>query len=228
MVKCIGWCCLGLLLAGSALSQADTLRLATHHLPPYQVVNGDALSGSMIDVMQCSLIELGQPYQVDVRPINRAFKELQAGLFDGVFVLNRTAERDQLAIASEPLIVTYRSLFSVQKIDTEVHSPEMKGLKIGVLHGSAMHRWLSKHEYPNIHTRYDYHILFELLQLERIDAIVAPHEIYAHEQSHGHVTRNIETRHLSQANLSSYFSAEWLEQRPDFLQRFNAALDVCR
>ncbi|MEE1674741.1 transporter substrate-binding domain-containing protein [Agarivorans aestuarii] len=217
-----------MLLLSSSLSQADTLRLATHHLPPYQVVNGDALSGSMIDLMQCSLIEMGQAYQVEVRPINRAIKELQAGKFDGVFVLNRTAERDSFATASEPLIVTYRSLFSVKTIDAELHSPAMKELQIGVLHGSAMHRWLTKHDYPNVLTRYDYHILFELMQLERIDAIVAPFEIYENEKSHGQVTRKIETRHLSQANLSGYFSPSWLDKHPDFLPRFNAALAVCK
>ncbi|WP_221075113.1 substrate-binding periplasmic protein [Agarivorans aestuarii] len=221
------WCCLGLLLLGSTLSQADTLRLVTHHLPPYQVVNGDALSGSMIDVMQCSLIEMGQAYQVDVRPINRAIKELQAGKFDGVFVLNRSAERDRFATASEPLIVTYRSLFSLKVVDAELHSPAMKELKIGVLHGSAMHSWLTKHGYPNVLTRYDYHILFELMQLERIDAIVAPFEIYENEKDHGHVTRKIETRYLSQANLSGYFSSSWLDKHPDFLDRFNAALGLC-
>ncbi|WP_220720020.1 substrate-binding periplasmic protein [Agarivorans litoreus] len=228
MYKGIQWCWFALFLLASSWSHAHTLRLVTHHLPPYQELEHDVVSGSMVSLMQCSLTAIEQDYELDLRPIGRAIKEFKSGQFDGVFVLNRTAERDRFATASEPLIVTYRSLFSVNKVDVELHSAAMKELKIGVLYKSAMHNWLIEHDYPNIHARHDYHILFELLQLGRIDAIVGPDEIYEYEKSHGHVTRNIEIRHLSQADLSSYFSTAWLALHPNFLRRFNSALRNCK
>ncbi|MDO6686567.1 MULTISPECIES: substrate-binding periplasmic protein [unclassified Agarivorans] len=220
--------CCALFVACLFTAQAQPLRLVTHHLPPYQIVDGDALSGRTVSIMQCAMTEVGVHYEVDVRPIGRAEKELKEGKFDGLFILNQTAERDAFAKASDPLVVTYRSLFSLQEVEFETNSAEMKAMNIGVLHGSAMHKWMAKHQYTNVQSRYDYHILFELLQLGRLDAVMAPFDTYYVELEHGHITQEIAVKHLREANLSAYFNFNWLEKYPQFLPQFNTALAACR
>ncbi|MGY5451623.1 substrate-binding periplasmic protein [Agarivorans sp. MS3-6] len=222
-------CCLAItMFSAAAYCQAEPLRMVTHHLPPYQVLEGERLSGSAIDLIQCILTEMGQAYQVDVRPLARAKKEFTDGKFDGVFVLDQVNQTDNFGVASEPLLLTQRNLYTLNSLTLSIDSPEMKALQIGVLHGSTLQKWLLKNGYSNIQTRYDYHVLFELLQRGRLGAVFAPTEVYLNEMDHGHINKELKVKTISEVKIVSFFSFNWLKKHPQFLPKFNAALARCK
>ena len=74
---------LSLLLMLACTAQAESVRLNTDIFPPYQVREGDRLTGSSVRALECIFDSMQVEYDIRVLPWERAIHEVSAGKADG-------------------------------------------------------------------------------------------------------------------------------------------------
>ncbi|WP_432455593.1 substrate-binding periplasmic protein [Agarivorans sp. QJM3NY_29] len=207
---------------------ADELRVVTHVLPPYTVLEDQRLSGSSVDLVYCTLNSLNQPYSVTVRPVSRAEQQLELGLMDMFFIASETSARSAVAAFSQPVAYARRMLYGLNEHLPTMNDAQIRQLTVGVLHGSAMHRWLLDQQFPHIKSRYNYHILFEMLDRGRIDSVLAPEDVYQQELSDQHIRQKLYSQLMKYIPIGVYISHTWLAEHPGFMAAFNQHLQICK
>lgn len=222
------WLCL--MTAGLLRAEwlgAQPLQLLTHPLEPYQrpTLSGQA-SGFSVDVVNCALERIDQKYSLKIQPLSRVLRSFQLAEADGFFLAVENQERNQYGQISEPFYVVRRVLVSREPLEPPFTSNHQHA-RVGVLRNSALHNWLVSRGFTNIHARDNYHILFEMLERERLDIVAASDGIYQQERMDGHISDEMHLTELDQRALGVYFANRWLAANPGFLERFNPALLEC-
>ncbi|WP_157378572.1 substrate-binding periplasmic protein [Aliagarivorans taiwanensis] len=206
---------------------ADTLQLSMHPLEPFQYSDGKGEPrGFFVDVVECALDELDQQYQLSIQPLSRVLRQYQDSTIDGFFLAAQTPERDEFGQLSAPISTIERELFSTKELREPLINYHQID-RIGVLRNSALHRSLEQAGFSKLHPRANYHVLFEMMQLGRLDIVAATDEVYRKETMDGCIYTELYRQVWDTQELGVYFTHDWLKANPAFLDSFNATLPQC-
>jgi len=206
------------------------LRLNTEIAPPYQVQNGDNLSGTSINSLKCILNRMDLSYAIEVVPWKRAQHHLENGTVDAYFTSMSSSKIDKYGILSAPIAIEkWYMYFKNKKLsENESFFKNKKSIKFGVIRGSTQALWLSENGYYIFQKVNKYEQLVKLLNIGRIDAYLADERIFGDKS----VKYNLKSNHFFSkfhryTPLGVYFSKDFLQSKPKFIDDFNKNITSC-
>lgn len=207
----------------------SAIRIASHELKPYHWLNdSDPLSGPAMAPFSCIMSELNQAYEITVFPWARAQQMVKRGDYDAFFIATETDERNAYATVSKPFYTDYWYLYSAHEKAIKAQSETLTDYYIGVMRGSAMQRWTEKQGFEQILRNGKYSRLFKLLEMGRLDVVIATQGIYQNEMAaQDWPEQKFAKDQVRQLPLGMYFGHHFLEKHPNFLARFNTSVDAC-
>ncbi|MCG7497282.1 transporter substrate-binding domain-containing protein [Vibrio sp. Of7-15] len=207
------------------------VHLMTQIWPPYhyyEPVNGK-LVGQSIEVVECVFEKLAIPYEITVLPWKRAERMVKVGGADGFFSASQSDERDQFAQRSVDIAPQNWVWYTL--VDSEMY-PEREDFKekakvAGAL-GSNILSWLYAENYQVTAEVKTTESLIKMLKLHRIDAFMG-NDLVVDQMLDEYIDEGeVVTHSAISMPLGVYFSHQFLESRPDFLEQFNQFAQECR
>ncbi|WOD12411.1 transporter substrate-binding domain-containing protein [Pseudomonas sp. NyZ704] len=216
-------------VAVAPATAADTLRLNTDIFPPYQVSEGETLSGTSVDALECIFKTLRQPYSVRVMPWQRAIHEVGQGRADGFFSAANMQRANRFAALSAPLALEKWYWYSNRPDTAELAAVGGDSkLRIGAVRGSNQLAWLLENGYAVEQQVSSTEQLFKLLDMGRIDTFLADQRTLRTVLTKLPPAMRPEYERFQQySTLGVYFSKAFLDNNRGFLQRFNQQIFFC-
>jgi hypothetical protein len=175
--------------------------------------------------IDCIMQQAGQPYQLLSMPWRRAKQEVKMGRIDGYFTAFPNEDMQRYAQLSAPLFLENWYWFWHQR-----HTGPRSQTKIryGAILGSHQADWFNANDYkPELEVG-DIAQLVQLLAIGRVDVILADLDDFNHAVQRLKLPpAQYRQAFLRYVPLGVYFSSARLQQQPDFMPRFNAAVHLC-
>jgi len=152
---------------------ANSINLGYHKFSPYEFKLNEKPAGIMVDIVQAIFNKLEVPLKLQFLPFKRALEYTKKGRNDGLFILYKTPERMKYFDYTEPL-VNSPLLFFVRK-DSNIKFeklPDLKGLKIGVMHGYTYGAEFDNAPYYKLDPGNSHETNFKKLISGRVDAYI--------------------------------------------------------
>jgi len=211
-------------------ASADPLILNTQQWSPFEWEREGVQGGIAIDVVKCVVETLGQEVEIRFLPWKRAQVMVQNGAADGFFPASLSPERDAFAVRSDPVISVDWVWFTMKDSDWDIHSEKFKTeAVVAAERGSYYGSWLETSGYT-VRFHPDNHLRMALmLKRNRVDAFLANDLVLAEElKGSGIGLDEFDRVTIKSDPLGVYFSSSYLQDKPDFMDKFNAAIPGCR
>lgn len=210
------------ILALHGPARADSIKLYTFPAPPYQVVTESPdtdtrVSGLTVDTVACSAERAGQNTRIHASPPRRAIQLLLNNQIDGCFAVDPSAALDRIASRTNPVSLEKWHLISLADKDPPANP------RIGAVIGSNEEAWLQAQEQEVFLTVRSPEQLVALLRRERIDQALMDYRVL---ESLGD-TSGLSARFLRYVPLHVYFSRQFVNLNPDFIDAFNREIPGC-
>ena len=225
--------CLLLLLAccisPSTLAR-ESVRLATHELPPYSfTTNAGLQDGVAVKRVKCAFDRIQTPVAIEFLPWARAQVYAREGLADGFFAASQSAERESWAVMSA-IIAPQQWRWFLRK-DSPL-DPKSSGFKqqagVASFVGANMFTWLRDNGYRVEANPFTNQQLLDMLLSKRLDAILANQLVMESLMAENRVSSDIRSVLEQDKPLGIYFSKAYLAKAgPDFLPRLDRAIQDC-
>ena len=218
---------LALVLSLPLTAQSAPLRLNTDIFPPYQVQEGDRLTGRSIVALACIFNALDREYEIRILPWQRAVQEVSQNKAEGFFSATRMNRASEFATLSAPLALEKWYWYS----NSSERPPAFgaaSNLRIGGIRGSNQVDWLLQHGYAVDTLVSNTAQLLNLLKRGRIDAFLADQQTLRIELTQQPLDSRPSSAHFQQyTTLGVYFSKSLLSREPDFMSQFNRQVFQC-
>lgn len=220
---------LSFLLSSSLWAADPILHLETNLAPPYQVLDGQQLSGESVQTIRCVLNKLRWDFHINLVPWKRAQNNLTHGSSDGFFSSTEQSQLDEVAEISAPIVL--EKWFWYGRQATQLTQPNFPTqLKIGVLRGSSQEEWLQNQHQGIAQAVNQLPSLIKLLEIGRIDTFLIDQNMmnsafhYPKEAAELH---NLPHRFERYMPMGIYFSHHFLGNHPGFIRQFNQQILGC-
>jgi ABC-type amino acid transport substrate-binding protein len=216
--------CLAVLLlsnASSALSQV--IQLAS----PYQskLQNEHQISSKSKNVLSCVFDKMQLSFEVTQTPSRRAEKQLSSQKVDGIVTTIPFHEIEDKTILSAPLTLEKWSWY-FKEADSLSPNLDLHLLNVGAINNSNQATWLKAQGYKQLTLVDSYEQLIKLIDKQRISAFIADQVPFQNAlQNMKHI--KVKSKFLNYIPKGVYFSKTYLEERPNFMARFNHNVHSC-
>ncbi|WP_333606783.1 substrate-binding periplasmic protein [Arsukibacterium sp.] len=213
-------------------SQASPLRMAMADYPPFSYYAEGGYQGEAYEAFIALMAELEHPYTIRLVPnFGRALNDLQQDSIDGFFLASESAERNQLAVFSEPVLTTVWSwVWLCDRADLDPATAAFKQqARIAAQTNSNIYRWLQQQGYQTLSGTQDIRGLFALLDHHRVDAVMMPQdtaELLISQQQHQQPRYRLLMQ--QQQPFGIYLDKNFVAKYPDFMPRLNQAIKQWR
>ena len=230
--------CLTLNVGGECFALAnEKVILTTHNLYPYgsypadyreELFADENFKGVAVDRVRCVFEKLDIPLEIQVVPWTRAQVLVQRGHAAGFFAASQKDSRDAYAVISAVIADQKWNWYLLKENPL---SPQNQSFKqeatVGGFLGANMLEWMKEHNYNVATMPKDTEGLLKMLLARRVDAVMANNYVMrALLQKHG-VEDQVKVYLNKEKPLSVYFSKEFLQSRPTFIERFNNLVPEC-
>ncbi len=216
-----------LMASHMAVAGNRVIKLEASAAPPHQISINGQLAGRAVDVLTCAFNALNRPFDIHQVPWLRAQFDVKNGSADGFFSAVRDPQADEFAVLSAP--IGLEKWYWVGKQSELLFSGEFPAAaRIGAVSGSSQSAWLSQHGVSVVELVSEPEQLAALLESRRIDAYLSSLELVARQQGTGRTEQDVSLRFAQYAPLGVYFSRQFLNANPGFLERFNGKLGDCQ
>jgi ABC-type amino acid transport substrate-binding protein len=205
------------------LFAAEKLLLLTDVRPPFQfLTKSGEVDGVSVVVVKRALNKMNWPYEIKIRPWNRAQSEVKRGNADGFFSASQNTDRDFYATLSGIVVDQYWSWYVLKSYDLEVNSVDFKkNAKVGSWFGSNSLKWLLDSGFNVKGVPVTTNTLALMLNAGHLDAIFGSNiAIQASFKKAGFLDYIREIK-AQKKPMGVYFSKEYLSKHPFFLAKFN-------
>ena len=213
-----------------AVDEHKSLRLLTLDVPPLISKRPDgAFFGVFYERLDCVLNKMQQPYSIEIQPWKRAQAEVRAGRADGFIPATREDLRDEYATFSDALMEV-KSYF-YYRVDSALkpENPDYKTrANVSALLGSTQYHDLQADNYAPGPRAHSFENLFDLLEHDRVDAVLAPKALAKAILKERGVFENYKEHFYSSRHSGVYITNDYLTHHPDFLTRFNKEIPGCK
>lgn len=200
--------------------------------PPFSYQQNGVFQGKGYDAFVAIMAELELDYSIELVPhFGRALLDIESGNLDGFFMASPSAERDKVAVFSEPVIDTRWSwvLLATNEHLTADMVSFKQGAQVSGQMNSNIYHWLNEQGYQVTAGTNDIRGLFALLDHGRVDAIMLPEAtFYAVVADYGLQIENYQTQPERELSFGIYLSKAYLEQHPELLSELNEAIRLYR
>lgn len=214
----------------SSASDLHKIILTTHNLPPYGSYQDDgSFRGVAVDVVECALHKIQQPFEILVVPWKRAQVMVQKHVAHGFFAGSQNKKRDSYAVMSA-IIADQKWVWYLPKDSSlDPFSEDFrKNARVASFVGANMLKWLIDNKYNVAAKPSNSKALIEMLSRGRLDAVLINNYVGAeiinklelHDQFRIVVNKN--------KPLGVYFDKDFIHKSPGFLDKFNEAVPACR
>ncbi len=200
--------------------------LNTELAAPYQVMEGETLSGKSIKTVNCVLSKLDYEFEMQVVTWKRAMMNVKSNRSNGLFASMNTPDLDDIADISAPIILEKWYFFTLKKGERVDVGDKMRS-RVGTIFGSNQYTWLEENGYTNIQGVETFAQLFKLMEIERIDAVLADSKTFYNEMKEAEYPDEYVYNFCKYTPLGVYFSKVFLNKNPEFLMKFNETIAVC-
>ncbi|WP_158100519.1 substrate-binding periplasmic protein [Neiella marina] len=212
------------LMMSSARVNAGAIQLVTNLAPPYQIQQGDTISGTSVATLQCIFQHMELTSDITILPWKRALKHLEQGLSDGLFSASYDPNINRFATLSAPIAIEKWYFFSA----ADVSLSPTENTPIGVISGSNQDQWLSQLGYHKLQRVSSYPQLIKLALSKRVHAVAADAQAFTESLvTHFDIQPEFTKAFIKYAPLGVYFNKGFVEQRQHFLTQFNEQTPAC-
>lgn len=206
---------------------AQELRFAVPEYMPFTgLVQGQAV-GQGVNMVARVMKEAGLTMKVHVVPnYSRCIVEIQTRECDGFFLGSRNADRDAVAVMSEPLMINNWVWVIPRDSPWTVDDPQFKShVKVGVMLNTNLHVWLRDHGYNITGTPTSSRGLVNMLDAGRFDVAFVPELIIKEAlKNAGKKESDYRIEVYLRQPFSIYLSKTLLETHPGILDKVNSAI----
>lgn len=206
----------------------DSLRFLMPDYPPYTYQKNGRNQGIGYEAVAAIMADLQQPFSVQLVPhFGRAIAALQNGTVDGMFLATESAERNNIAEFSEPvLMIQWTWVWLKERTDLKPDSKSFRlRAQVSAQTSSNAFNWLKEHKYQVVAGTTDIRGLLNLLKFKRVDAILLPELTVKALMAEQDVDKALFS-FQQELNLpfAIYINKVYLQQHPHFMQQLNAAI----
>lgn len=220
----------GLLMLATAGHAVERLKLATQMWPPYQTLEEGKMGGVVLERVQCSLRQMGQPYELHMMRWEKAQLLVETNKMHGFFAGSKNTARSRYAEPSVPVISEALSWFIAPgvKLDMNANTAKFQA-RYGAKFNTSKWLFLKKNGYNVIKKPRDADALLQMLWQGDLDVALEYELVFEHSMKALGVPLDYFRREpYRKQDLSVHFSKDFLRQNPNFLQSFNRSLQRCK
>ena len=214
------------MFSGTGYAQ-DAIRFLVPDLPPYQYQKGGQFQGVGVElikkVMKAAKIEYSLHAASDY---GAAVESVRKGVGDGFFLASQNAERDEIAIFSDTLLLNNWCWFldvdsSLRPSDASFKSKATVGTYIH----SNTHKWLKKNGYTVRPLEEVEALPGYLLASKKVTAVFLAELVFVKAAEKSRIAGNRYTKIVQEAKpFGLYLSKQYLSGNPGVMERINAAI----
>ncbi len=224
------------LLLTASICFAETLSdekiiLTTQDWAPYQTYESHIVDGFAVATVSCIMEMMDKSYEMRVLPWKEAQEQVKEQKAHGFFSASQNDKRDAYATLSQPIADQQWNWYLLKSNPLNPNDPSFKEkAKVTGIAGSNMVTWLKDNQYHLTEDNIiDMHTLVEVLRAGKVDAI------YANNLA---MRTAVQLMKLSMDDFTLittkdkpvgvYWSKDFLANHPDFLEKFNSLISMCR
>ncbi|GHG58849.1 hypothetical protein GCM10010919_00860 [Alishewanella longhuensis] len=217
------------LLADAAWAEVKpVLRMAMPEYPPYTYVQDGQYQGEGYDAFVFIMRHLQREFEILLVPnYGRAVTDLQNNLIDGLFLASENAERNSMAVFSDPVSVTrWTWVWLTDNTQLRPDSPRFHDdAVVSAQLNSNIYLWLRQQGYQVAGGPNNIRDLFRLLNARRVDAIMLPEQTALTVISDNNYARaNYQFKVERELPFAIYISKSFLALEPNFMAALNQAI----
>lgn len=214
------------LVAFSAVTFAEqptVIRLSTHNLCPYGCYTEDGrFDGYAIRVIRYALEKMDVRLELVVVPWERAQYLARIGDVDGFFAASQNADRDSRGTMSAIIAEQKWNWYLLKSNPLDPTDPEFKRkARVSSFIGANMLKWLQKNDYTVSSPPRTTDDLLSMLLFKRFDAALANNLVMDNLLEKRNLAYLLKVYTLKNKPLGVYFSNDFLDEYPEFLDEFN-------
>jgi len=197
------------------------------HFPPYTFEKDGVIQGIGVELVDKIFKEARIQYTVKVVPnYGRAIQEIKAGRADGFFLASQNAERDAIAVFSNPVTTNNWCWFfpvgSKLNPKDEIFKADAK---VGTQLNTNTHKWLKKNGYNVAGSPPHVDAILKMLKLNRINVVFLAEAVFfdlIHKS--GEKKKSYKKVLQQKKPFGIYISKEYLLKNPGIMENINAAI----
>lgn len=196
---------------------ATPIKLGYPEFSPYTFTKDNQPTGIAIEWMKTISKRLGK--QVEFVPVGNygnAVYKLKINKIDGLLLATKNAERDDIALFSEPLTVNNWNWFYLKQ-HTDVTN---KNITVATHINANTHKWLLKNNYTSIYATADVRAMIRQLEHQRVDAIFLAEKVFKLAVPSSYPFPYYSTTQRSMP-FGIYMNKNYLSQQPEFMEKLN-------
>ncbi len=222
MVKIIA---LLLISAASFAQEHKVLTLVSPHFPPYTYKANNKVVGLGPDLIRQVLDNTNIQYNiVMVEDYGEAVHVIKAKLADGMFLASQNAERDAIAVFTQPLLINKWSWFMLKD---SVLDPKSETFKlqagVGTIKGTNTYQWLKSNGYAVVASPSEVSSLVAMLTSRRIDAVFVSEVVFENELDEKTLLKLKKTLGMEK-HFSMYISHDYVKRHPESIDKINLSI----
>jgi len=205
----------------------DAIRFLAPDLPPYQYQKGGQLQGIGVElikkVMKAAKIEYSLHAASDY---GAAVESVRKGVADGFFLASQNAERDEIAVFSDTLLLNNWCWFldvnsSLRPSDASFKSKAT----VGTLENTNTHNWLKKNGYTVRPLEEVEALPGYLLASKKVTAVFLAELVFVKAAEKSGIAGNRYKAVVQETKpFGLYLSKQYLSENPGVMERINAAI----
>jgi polar amino acid transport system substrate-binding protein len=206
------------------------IRLGTHELPPYHMLEEGQIVGVIMDRVTCAMDRIGRPYEILLTSLPKVQLMTQNQELDGFFTASPNTARARYSTPSDPVNTKGLAWFTLPDVTIDPSSKADKVLaRYSAKFGTS--KWLKLHRegYNVVKKPRDAEALLDMLLKGDIDVALEYDMIFSHYiKARGLLDNDFRKIPVKRVPNMVHFSKTYLASNPLFLPRFNKFLMMCK
>lgn len=211
----------------AASHNPSSLRLATNKLSSNSVQLEIETENLVREQVRCVLNHINHESTLDIRPWKRIYLDLERDMVDGFYLAISRPQLDKFAEISAPLVM--ENWYWFWRADVKAPETWQQGYKLGSILGSQQEKWLQESGYSISMSASNLPQLIKLLEIGRVDVILVDKDHFNQAVLQSRLSpAKYQSRFFRYVPLGVYFSRNFLDDNPDFLEKFNFHSGECQ
>ncbi|XOV80413.1 MAG: substrate-binding periplasmic protein [Aestuariibacter sp.] len=201
----------------------------TEHLKPFQVVEGDNISGVATDIVRLTMDQANVSYVIEVHDWHISYARAMKEPLTCIYSISRTKEREQDFHWIGQILQLPTALYSAANANLKLNSlDDARDYRTAVLKNDVSHLFLQRHgfvEGENYYVSQNFRSLFTLLDIpsRNIDLVMANDILLRNRFSNGYHKRYKKVLDLKQLTLYFYLACN-LDMPGSLVERLRRAM----
>lgn len=214
-------------IAGAQSPQV--LRLATQALPPYQMIEGEEMTGVAVERVKCALDAMNIRYELHMTVWADAQLGTQTGRFDGFFVGSASSSRARYSVPSVPVVSEDLAWYLPLSSDIDPNNAgDALSARYSAKFATSKWQFLNHNGFNVVMRPRDAETLLNMLIVGDIDVALEYEMIFAHfMEERGLSEEQFRKIPFRRQDMSVHFAKQYAEANPLFLSRFNNQMQRC-